>query len=266
MEIKLNKIDSKKLLDINISFKQREITSVLSSKEEEKIELLDIIALLEQINNGQITYGRKKIDKSSTTSKKKEISKDIYYLNHNYKDMLFNINIKDDIKFYLGDYDKKELNEILNDFNLDSKILEKNYIDLSSSEIRKILIIICILSNCKILVLNEPTLFLDNKSIKTLIKYLKLMKREEKIIILTSNNTNFLLEISDRIIKINNKKVVQEGTKYEILLDDKILKKVNLKKPEILNFINKIRTLKNIRISNTDNINDLIKDIYRHAK
>jgi len=242
MEIKLNKIDSKKLLDINISFKQREITSVLSSKEEEKI------------------------DKSSTTSKKKEISKDIYYLNHNYKDMLFNINIKDDIKFYLGDYDKKELNEILNDFNLDSKILEKNYIDLSSSEIRKILIIICILSNCKILVLNEPTLFLDNKSIKTLIKYLKLMKREEKIIILTSNNTNFLLEISDRIVIIDNKKVVQEGTKYEILLDDKILKKVNLKKPEILNFINKIRTLKNIRISNTDNINDLIKDIYRNAK
>ena len=173
---------------------------------------------------------------------------------------------KEDIKFYLGEYDQLRLEEILKSFNLNEKILENSYLDLSSSEAKKIILTIAFMSNSKILILENPNISLDNKSTQTLIKELKKLKREERIILVTSYTSDFLLEVSDRVIVTANNKIIEEGNKYEIFPNKQLLEKINLEVPKVLEFINKVKELKNIKLGYRDNINDLIKDIYRHAK
>ena len=118
----------------------------------------------------------------------------------------------------------------------------------------------------KIIILENPTLGLDTKTTQTLVKCLKKLKREEKNIIITSYNTDFLLEVSDRIVVLDNKKIIEDGNKFDILSNKKVLNKVNLNVPNIIQFIDKVKELKNIKISYRDNINDLIKDVFRYAK
>ena len=128
------------------------------------------------------------------------------------------------------------------------------------------MLFIGLIGKYEIIIFNYTTLKLDKIALQSLIKILKKIKRENKMIIISSNDVNFLLEVSDEILVIKNKKILEQGNKYEILSNEKILNKLNLKVPNILEFANKTQKLKNIKIGYRDNINDLIKDIFRYAK
>ena len=266
MEIELSNVCTKNLINISVKFNKNKINSLITDKDNTKVEFLNLLCCEESINSGVIKYEEVEIDYKSIFQKKLEIRKKIYYLKDNYESMLFNININEDIKYYINNYDQKKLEELLKLFHLNTDILEKNYLELSSSEIRKVLLIIGLIGDYKIIIFNDPTLKLDNKAVQSLIKSLKKLKREDKLVIISSNDTNFLLEVSDEIMVIKNKKVLDQGNKYEILSNDKLLNKLNLKVPNILEFVNAIKKLKNIKIGYRDNINDLIKDIFRYAK
>ena len=265
MEIKLNNVCTKNLKNINIKFTEKEITALVGNVQSIKKDIINVICGLEEITSGEVKYGRKKQDENTSEEKILAIKKDIFHINENSSRMLFNININEDIKFYLSDYDELRLKELLKNFNLNEKILEKSYLDLSSSDAQKILLIIAFMSSAKIIILENPNINLDNKSIQTLIKELKKLKREEKIILITSYNSDFLLEVSDTVIVLDDN-IIKEGNKYQIFADRDVLEKVSLSIPKVLKFINKVKELKNIKLGYRDNINDLIKDIYRHAK
>lgn len=266
MEIELSNVCTKNLINISAKFNKSKINSLITDNVNSRLEFLNLLCCEENINSGVIKYGKVEIDYKSTSQNKSEISKKVYYLKDNYESMLFNINIKEDIKYYINNYDQKKLEEMLKSFYLNNDILEKSYLELSSSEIRKILLIIGLIGNYEIIIFNNPTLKLDNKATQSLIKNLKKLKREDKVIIISSNNVNFLLETSDEIIVIKNKKILEQGNKYYILSNEKLLNKINLKVPNILEFVNTTKKLKNIKIGYRDNINDLIKDIFRYAK
>lgn len=266
MEIKLNNVCTNRLKNINIKFTDKEITALVGNFQSIKKDIINVICGLEKITSGQVKYGRRKQDETTTEEKMLDIKKNIFYVRENHNGMLFNINIKEDMKFYLNEYDELRLGELFKSFNLNEKILENSYLDLSSSEVRKILIIIGLMSDSKILILENPNITLDNKSVQTLIKELRKLKREEKIILITSYNSDFLLQVSDNIVVVDDNNVIKEGDKYEILSNRNLLEKLNLEVPKVLAFINRVKELKNIKLGYRDNINDLIKDIYRYAK
>ena len=69
-------------------------------------------------------------------------------------------------------------------------------------------IALALILNPKVIILDEPTVYLDSKNKKNLIKLLKKLKREyQKTIIVISNDINFIYEISDNIVLINNGEV-----------------------------------------------------------
>lgn len=263
MEIEFIEVNYKNLLkNINLKIKSNEITSVVGKAGSGKSLLLNII-LGNNLNfDGQIV-----IDGQSLNDKKIEsIRQDIFYLQQNYNNQLFNINVLEDIKYGVSDFDKDKLNELLINFNLDSEILKKNYFELSSGEIKKILIISMFISNKKIILLDDPTNGLDQKSITNLVKLLKKEKRNGKTIIICSPNSDFLLSLSDKIIAINNKEVIEFDNKYDFFSNKKTMDKSGLNIPNVLKFRELALNKKNIKLIYRDNINDLIKDIYRYAK
>ena len=179
---------------------------------------------------------------------------------------LFNISIKDDIGFNTRDYDNDKLDELLNLFGLDKEILYRSYREISKSEYNKIRIIICLLDNKPILVLENPTDGLDIKSKKSLIKILKREKRNDKIIFVTSTDSEFLFSVSNIIIYRDKNKYIINDNKYNFFSNKRLLKDLDIEQPNIMNFYDEVKKNKKVRLLKRDNINDLIKEIYRHAK
>lgn len=180
-------------------------------------------------------------------------------------DVLFNASLLEDIVYYVPNYDAKELQELLNLFDLNENIIYKNYNNISKSEYRKISIIIAILNKKPIIYLKNPTIGLDIKSKKTLIKILKREKRENRIIIVQSNDSEFLFQVVNLIIyKASNKYVICDN-KYSFFSNNRLLKTYDLQQPRIINFYVEAKK-KKVKLINRDNINDLIKEIYRNAQ
>ncbi len=178
---------------------------------------------------------------------------------------LFNINIYEDIK-YSGNVEIEKLKDLLEQFGLDSTVLDKKYSELSKSEYQKICIIICIMQDKPILVLENPTNGLDSKSKRALIKLLKREKRNDKIIFVKSNDSEFLFSVSNVIIYRDKNRYVINDNKYNFFSNKRLLKDLNLEEPNIMCFYDEVRKNKKAKLINRDNINDLIKEIYRNAK
>ena len=68
--------------------------------------------------------------------------------------------------------------------------------------------------------LDEPSLGLDNNSLKNLINLIQHLKNEKKTIVFTSHATNFLL-LANKVMVLEKGKVVSLDN------TDKILKKIN---------------------------------------
>ena len=174
--------------------------------------------------------------------------------------------VKQELFYALEQSKHKNTNKIIDSLilvGLDSTYLNKKINTLSSSEQYLIKLASVLLINPKIIILDSPNTYLDNKKYLNLLKIVRTIKRRyNKTIIIFSNDSDFIHAIADYIFVINEKGVIKEGNKYEIFTNKKLLKKCQISVPKIINFENKVLNIKGIKIGYKDNINDLIKDIY----
>lgn len=263
MEIKFENVSYGTVLEnININFKKGKITSIIGKNGSGKTHVLNLIYGLNIPTNGQIY-----IDEFKNNENIEKMKSNIYYLTEDCSSKLFNFNILEDINCMVcKPINKEYLYELLKIFGLTKEILSKNYMEISNGEKKKICLIIMFMNNKDVLLLDNPNSELDNKSIQNLIKLLKKEKKIGKTIILTSNNSEFVLQVSDQVIVLDNKKIIIDDDKYTVLGNESILNRVNIKVPNIIKFENEVLKTKNIRLGYRDNINDLIKDVYRNAK
>ena len=265
MEVKVKDLCYKNIFtNLNIEISKNEITAIVGKSGSGKTAILNLIYGLNKDFSGEIKIGRKVINTKTKNKNIFEIRKDIFYLRQEFESDLFNINVYEDIKYGKTNIDEKKLYELLNIFNLDVNILSKCYIDLDNYEKKKVLLVKLLISDCKLIIIDDVTKYLDSKSVEALIKILKREKRNDKTIIITSMDSNFLLKVVDKFIVFDNGHV-RKNEKYEFFGDLQLLNRINMSVPNIISF--KIfAQSKNIKLMYRDNINDLIKDIYRNAK
>ena len=114
-------------------------------------------------------------------------------------------------------------------------------------------------------ILDEPILGFDSKNKKEFISLIRILKnRYKKTIIIATNDVDFLHKCVDKVIVLQDGKIVMQGNKYEIFCNTKELKKYGILAPKIISFSDKVKNKKNIKIGYRDDINDLIKDIFRN--
>lgn len=258
MEVKIDNIcNEKNLKNISVILKQSQITALIGSNDSGVTDLLNIVSRQKEPMSGTVTI----IDSKNSKDEVK-----ISYLNLDFKKHFFNINIYEDIKLNTDKINEENLTELMSLFKLDKTLLYKNYSELSSGELKKFALISVLIQDKDIILLDNPTVFLDRRSIQTLIKILRKERAKNKIILINSEDSNFLLEVCDRVIVFYNNKILIDDTKYNILENKKILDKIDMDIPNVLDFRNKLLEIKDIKLDYRDNINDLIKDIYRNAR
>lgn len=267
---KVNYQEKEVLEDVNLKIKSEKINAIVGKSGSGKTTLLNLLNQDLLPTKGKIKINDKVI--SNKKDARSDICIDIGYVSENPKEQFFYQTVYKELesilqmKQYKLDKIEKRIYDVLLMVGLDKDKLNQNPNTLSHGEVRKLAIAEALISNPKILIFDSPTTNLDIKSKNEFIKLLRLLKsRYNKTIIISSNDLDFVHKISDYIFVLYNKKVILEGTKYDVFKDSKQLKKYGLISPKVMLFSDIVLSKKNIKLGYRDEINDLIKDIYRSS-
>ena len=268
---KINYQEKLVLKNINIKFDCGKINAIIGAPGSGKSTLLNLL------NQELIpTKGKIIVDQYTMTNKNdlKNIDRSIIgFVLQNPSDQFFNSTVREELivtmqmNNYIPNQMNKRILDVLKMVHLEEDTLIRNPNSLSESEKRKLAIAQALICNPKILVLDEPVNSFDEKTKEEYLKLLRLLtKRYNKTIIIASNDLNFVHKIADKVFVLNQNEIVLQGDKYEVFKDTKLLKKYGLIPPYTMLFSNLVKEKKNIKIGYRDEINDLIKDIYRYVK
>lgn len=259
MGIKLDKVSYKdSLKNISYEFEEEKITSVIGSSGSGKSMLSYFISGIEKKYSGNIDniyHGR-----------------EIGYVFQNPEEAFIFNTVREELSFGLKKYNYKVdvLNKRIEDallmVNLPISYLDKSPFELSSGEKELVSIATVLSLNPKLIILDDPTLGLDNEREEKLIKLLKKLKtRYHKTIIIMSSDIDFVLKVTDNFLLLKRGKISCFGNKKELLDNSEKLKSAGIEVPKIIDFINIVRKKKNVNLELTFDIKELMKDIYRNA-
>ncbi len=115
--------------------------------------------------------------------------------------------------------------------------------NLSGGEQQRLAIAAILAMKPKILVLDEPTTQLDPLGRKSVLEMISRLNMEEGItVVLVDHNTDFLFRRADRIVAIDEGKIVLEGTPRELLPKIEELKEIGVKLPPALELYSQLKS------------------------
>ena len=185
----------KVLNNINFTFRAGKVYSIMGPSGSGKSTLLNILSLLDRPNKGQILFDRKDLILNNIEKNDEIRSKNIGIVYQD-KNLLGDFTAIENVllaRLALDEKNKKAFEE-------SKKILKKvgllNRMDhvpseLSGGESQRIAIARAIINNPQIILADEPTGSLDNKTSKDIFKILFNLKNEKRIIIFATHNRYF---------------------------------------------------------------------------
>lgn len=99
---------------------------------------------------------------------------------------------------------------------------DKNPNELSGGQSQRVAIASIIVMNPKILIFDEPTSQLDPLGTEEIFDILKLLKSQNKTIILVEHKIDLIAEYADRVVVMDDGQIIFNGETHEILSDRKI--------------------------------------------
>lgn len=261
------------LEDINLEFDPGKVYAVVGKCGSGKTTLIELINGLLLPTTGHIDISTYRLEQNQKIKDINNLRNKIGLVFQFPEEQFFASTVEKEIEFALTCFNykksgmEKRIKDALIMVGLDETFLNRDPLTLSHGEKRLVALASILVFNPKIIVLDEPTIGLDLPSQKNLLKIIRMLKnRYGKTVIIVSHDTDFLLKISDEVIVLENGKVVLKGNKYDVFSNSEILKRNKIKVPNIIEFSNLVKKKKNIKIGYRDEINDLIKDIYRYVK
>ena len=101
---------------------------------------------------------------------------------------------------------------------------DKHPAELSGGQRQRVAIASIIAMNPKILIIDEPTSQLDPKGTEEIFEIIKMLKEQKKTIILVEHKIDQVAEYADRIIVLNDKKILFDGPTSEILANEEVMR------------------------------------------
>lgn len=241
--------------NLNLKVEKSKILGIIGPNGSGKTTLLDIMSNLIKPTKGEIIN-----------------NESIGYLFQNTKSSFFCNTVKEEIEMSALTHNykikqlQKRVKDVLKIVNLDESILSKNPMLLSNNETKLVALASILIYNPKIIILDEPTNNLDDKTKNELLILFKMLKNKyHKTIIIVSHDMEFIHKIVDNVVVLNNGEIVLYGTKYQVFNNTRVLKRYGLLAPKIMLFRERVLNRKGIRLEYRDEINDLIKDIFRNV-
>jgi len=250
--------------DVNIQINEGEKFGLLGPNGAGKTTMVSILSTLIQPSSGYAIINGENILKNPNKIKSKialMLGNDmIYYRISGYANLKFFCKVYD-----IKDY-KKKIEHVTREFGIDKWLNE--YVERYSTGMKcKLALCRILLSNPKILFLDEPTMGLDVKTTKFIIDKLK---QSNKTIFLTSHNMDIVEKLCTRIAFIKNGKIIKAGSKEELrkllqkrvrifigINENKIKLKQELEQQDYISYISNEETGLKIELLNRNYYNKL---------
>ena len=212
------------LKNLNLSLQNRGVISICGPSGCGKTTLLSLISLMDVPTSGTIYFDG--VDTNLLSEKEKDNFRhfSIGYVFQEYN-LVEHLNVIENIKlsFAFGSKKKKqEENQIIEKLMNDTGIYhlrDRKANVLSGGEKQRIAIARALANNPKIILADEPTGSLDEKTATEIMKLFKEISKD-KLVIIVSHNEHLMKKFADRIIYLNDGNIEKDITINEIADDD----------------------------------------------
>ncbi len=250
------------LKNINLKLSDKGIVSIVGKSGSGKTTLLNIIGSLDKSDFGEIIVDNKNIREFSEEEYDSYRNKYIGFIFQNYN-LLDHRSALDNIKLKLiiSSEDESKITSLSEDSL--KKVGLYDYKDkltcnLSGGEKQRVAIARVIASNSKIILCDEPTGALDNKTSTEILNILKELSKD-RLIIMVTHNMEIAKKYSNRIITMQDGEIINDTLNKEIVSSNEELKlsktKLDIKTIFDLALNNlKIKKKRNILLSLTASI------------
>ena len=215
------KFGKKVILDnLNFELNQGQILGLLGPNGVGKSTIFNLIIGLIKPDFGSIFINSEKVNKFPIYIRAKKFKLGFVPQNGGYFHNLTvyeNLKAISEITFNNKNYQEEKINSLLSKFELDNVRNIKAYL-LSGGQKKKLVISIALISDPKILLLDEPFAALDVLTIKMLQQIIVNLQNNSGIsIILCDHQARDLLNCVDTALIINNGKVIAQGTPSNLI-------------------------------------------------
>ena len=213
--------------DLSLEFKSGEITTILGPNGSGKSTLLHMMSTYLKPKSGKIYLGDKDLGKL----KQKEIAKYIscVYQENEAPD---DITVRDLVSFGRNIYsnvkkEDKEENKRMIDFSLKAtgieEIQDKKVVNLSGGQKQRAFIAMSLAQNTEVLLLDEPTTYLDIYHQIEILEVVKSLNEKYNItIVMVLHDLNQAINYSHNIVIMKNGNLIKQGKATEVLNEQTI--------------------------------------------
>ena len=213
--------------DLSLEFKSGEITTILGPNGSGKSTLLHMMSTYLKPKSGKIYLGDKDLGKL----KQKEIAKYIscVYQENEAPD---DITVRDLVSFGRNIYssvkkEDKEENKRMIDFALKAtgieEIQDKKVVNLSGGQKQRAFIAMSLAQNTEVLLLDEPTTYLDIYHQIEILEVVKSLNEKYNItIVMVLHDLNQAINYSQNIVIMKNGNLIKQGKATEVLNEQTI--------------------------------------------
>jgi len=235
------------LENINLEIKDGEFISIVGKNGTGKSTILNLISGINKPTKGDVF-----IDDINTKSKKdfENLRKKVGMVFQNPDSQILFPRVYEDLEFALKNLDlenrKERIENALKIVNMeDFKNLDTYELSLGQKQRINLAGVIAI--KPKYIILDEPTTMIDSKEKENIYNCFLNLKKEGYTIIFVTNNVNEIL-LSDKVLIMDNKNIKYELNKNEIIENVNLLEECNIKLPDVINIILKLKE-KNINLN-----------------
>ncbi len=231
------------LKEINLDMEEGELLTVMGRNGAGKTTLcLSVVGIIPNIFPGEIKGEISIMNKNPVEHYVYEITKDVGLVLQDPESQIFTHSVLSEVVFAAENLGLPR-DEILQRAKWALEVVDLKGFErrpprnLSGGQKQRLAIAAALVTKPRMLVLDEPTSQLDPVGTREVLRTLKRLREEEGItILMTEHKTDEVVEISDRIVILEEGSIVEEGEPAEILANIEILRKLKLKPPEVGEF------------------------------
>lgn len=223
---------------LNCSFEEGTITSIIGPNGCGKSTLLKTLARIQPELKGQVLLEGKALQQYTT----KEIARKLAILSQN-PESTIDLSVFDLVSFGRHPYqsgwksitneDQQYIQWALELTGL-TELARESVAILSGGQRQRVWIAMALVQDTEILLLDEPTTYLDPAHQLEILNVLKMINKEhKKTIVMTIHDINLASRFSDRVIAMKEGQVLKEGTPSEVITEE-TLKQVFAIEAEII--------------------------------
>ena len=237
--------EKRALNGVNLTIEQGEFIGLIGHTGSGKSTLIQHLnALLKPTSGNVIIDGRSIFDEKTS---KKQIRQNVGLVFQYPEHQLFELTVYKDVAFgpknmglEQNEVDQR-VREALKKVGLEEDIYEKSPFELSGGQKRRVAIAGVLAMKPHILILDEPTAGLDPYGRDEILGEIeRLHVQDNMTIILVSHSMEDIANYVDRIIVMDQGKVILKGDKYEVFKEVELLERVGLGIPQVAQMCNKL--------------------------